>query len=901
MDKATWEQTKAIIGEALELPPGDRGALVEARCSGNEAWMTEVRSLLAASESSAAVLNEGADAWVGAASTPVPLPVQGRIGSFQILRLIAESPGAAVYLAHQNRPERQVALKVLRTAPLLGTDPRFWLEATAAARVEHPSVVRIYEAGLVELSEGHRAAYISMEYVEGVPVTQAVREQALDPWRIAALMGQIAHGVARIHQCGVIHRDLKPSNVLVDGAGRPRVLDFGVARLLTRSAGTWHTLECSVAGTPGYLSPEGIERPDSVDVRSDVWALGAMAYELLSGAAPFVVQGATPLQVLRRTALEEVPRFSRAATNVPPDLEAVVMKALARSPSDRYSSASAFADDLENARLGRPVSARKATIAYRASRFMRRNALALTLAGAVLAAMLGLGTAQVVAWSRAAHERARAAEVVGLIRGMISSADPNFGRRDARMLEVLQGLETQLNAKADLDELTSADVRSLLGAMYFSLGDYARSRVLLEAAINQRENAGAGDAAEAFMDRAALVQTLRWLYELNQATTLAERTLALTLERFGPLHPATLAARDARAGCFLDAQDFGAAEREYRELLEHMQRIHGPDARETLAVRGNLASLLSARGQYAEAELALRDLLNRWELHPNALETLTTRLNLASVLAEQGKLDLALEMLSSVEREAAGPLGSDHPTLVTARTNAIEFLRRSGREAEALERSTVLLRELSSTFGPAHDLTLTQVTSQVAALIRAGRAHEAVALARASREASLAGQPDTSPWHARLDSSLASALGAAGQFENSVEMHRSAIRRLEAQLGPDHRQTLVASNNLGVAQIEGGNPAAARELLLAVLSRVIAAGYEEMHASVLRNLGRAQLADGDSEAGVRSLTDAYSLSVRRQELANAQVCARLLAEYYARGGDAESARLWQHRSEPPVR
>ncbi len=896
MQQTDWERVKSIIGEALDRTASERHVLIEARCGGDEALRTEVLSLLTASESSEALLTRGADAWVGAAAGPVRLPSGGRIGKFEIIRVIAESSAAAVYLAQQRQPERSVALKVLRTAPLLGPDPRFWLEASAAARVEHPSVVRVYEAGMLQLAEGHRAAYIAMEYVDGVPVTRAARDGGMDGWRIASLMEDIARGVGRIHQCGVIHRDLKPSNVLVDRAGQPRIVDFGIARPVANTGGTWVSLQGAVAGTPGYMSPEAISRPEEVDVRSDVWALGAIAYELLTGAAPFAKAGVALLDVMRQTVSDDVPGVRVAAPWASRDLEAVVMKALARRPSERYGSAMAFADDLRNAYQCRPVTARRPTVMYRVSRFVRRNTVSLALAGVVAFAMFALGLAQVAAWKQASHERSRAAEVVGLIRGMIASADPALGGRDARMLDVVRGLEAQLETNTQLDGLTQADVRALLGTMYFGLAEYGRSRSLLETAIRLRESNGAAESPEATMDRVSLVHTLRWLYELDDATALADETLSRSLTRFGPDHAVTLAARDARAGCLLDAQDFDRAEREYREALVGLGSLHGAGSREALAARGSLANLLSVRGDYAGAEAELRSVIRGWERHPGVLDAITARINLATVLAEQGKLGLALEMLTTADSEGTRVLGPDHPTLVTARSNAIEYLRRSGRETEALERSTSLLESLRSTFGPAHDLTLTQVVGQVAALTRAGRAAEAVATAHAAREACLAGLPATSSWHARMDASLAASLGAANRFPESLDMHRSAIGRLEAQLGPDHRHTLVARNNFGVAQIDSGEAAAAVETLQDVLVRVKATGYEEMLTAVLRNLGRAQCAAGASDAGVAMLEEAYRLSLERQEAQNAVVCAGLLADHFEREGQTEASGLWRARA-----
>jgi tetratricopeptide (TPR) repeat protein len=895
---AIWNRAKGIVGEASELPAEDRHALIEARCAGDQDLRREVESLLAAVDSSQALLHPDADAWVGAMRQEVTLPVGGRLGSFEILRLLAEAPGSAVYEARQMATGRVVALKLLRTLPLLGPDPRFMLEAKAASRVEHPNVVRVYEVGVVDAGAGQRVPFIAMELVDGVPITRFARDRRLGTWEVVDLLRRVVSGVARIHQCGVIHRDLKPSNVLVDRDGEPRVLDFGIARLVAAADQTWRTREGELLGTPGYISPEQVRDPSVVDVRADVWALGAMAYELLGGAPPFPPRPGSALESLRRVAEEDPVPLRRIRPHIPPDLEAVVMKAIARRPEDRYASATELAEDLDNARHHRPVRARRSTLLYRAGRLARRRAVPLAASIALLGAGVGLGTGQVLSWRDAARQRDRAGAALGVVRDMISSADPNFGQRDVLMRDVLASLDARLDQTPD--PLIEAEVRSLLGGMSFGLGEYERSRALFERAIALREQAGLGRTPEATLDRAALAQALRWLYRPDEALAVATPARDDAHRRLGPDHPATLTAREVVAGCWHDLGRREEAAQEYRRVIEARARAAGPRDRGVLIARGNLAALLGEMGRYAAAEAELRVVLEGWEHHPGALEAITTGANLAQVMAEQGRLDEAVARLERVIVDARAALGPGHPTTVTARTNLVEFHRRQGNEGASLEVGAALVDECRAALGASHDLTLTATTGQIAALIRAGRGPEAVALVTTTRDACLPSLAPASPWRPRLDASMAAALASVGRHDQSVALYRSSIAQLEASLGADHRQTLVARNNLGVALIDAAEPNEAARLLDAVLDTARRVGYSEMYAVVQRNLGRALLASGRSDEGVAALQSSFLLSLERRELGNASECARLLAEHHDRAGDPVSAERWRALEADPA-
>jgi tetratricopeptide (TPR) repeat protein len=889
---------KAIVGEAAGVSPECRAALIEARCAGDAALLEEVSSLLSASDSSRALIHDEADAWVGIdREERLALPESGRLGAFVIERVIADHATAVVYAARQAGADRMVALKVLRGGlPLVGDERRFRLEAAAAARVEHPNVVRVYEAGVFDLGLGRQAPYLAMELVDGVPITEHARRAGLGVEGVVSLLTRVAGGLARIHQSGVIHRDLKPANVLVDRHGEPRILDFGIARILPGPGETEVTLGGGLLGTPGYMSPEQLLRPESVDTRADVWALGVLAYELLTGEAPFGGAGDTVLDILRRVTHGRPPPLRNRARGLGADLERVVLKALSHDPEARYGSVGAFASDLQNAVAHRPVSVRKPTAWYVARRFARRHAASVSVAVVAVALGVGVGLAQAVAWREAAREGERAEAVLGLMRSLIDSANPNFGNRDALMRDVLSQVEPRLTGRAGMDPITEAEIRSLLGSLSFGLGEFERALGLFGEAVSLRERGGEGSSAGAIADRARVGESLRWLSRPEEALAAAGEAVAVGERVLGAAHPATLLAREALAGSLHDLGDLPRAEAEFRTIWRERAARDGEKDEAALISRSNLATVLSDMGRYGEAEAEFRAVLDLRAAPEHRLESITTASNLARVVAEQGRLDEAISILRPSVDLAVSALGAGHPTALTARSNLIEFLRRRGDEAGAVAQMGDLLDRCEASHGMTHDLTLTAFTGFTAALVRTGEVEEALRVASRYAEACERALPEQSIWRARVRSSLAAALGANGRHGEGIDLHRESIEIMVRASGPTDRSVLVARNNLGVALIDAGRGAEAVVELEGTLAAATGAGLLEMEPTLLRNLGRALLAGGEAERGRESLEAAYRLSVERQESNNAAVCARLLAEFHSARDEREAAAVWSERS-----
>lgn len=882
--QAPWEAIKLAVAEAMELAPTERAQFLELRCKGDHAILNEALSLVEAATASDGILNRELDTWLGMDTSVATQNLAGRrIGRYTLTRVLGEGAAGVVYLASQDSPERTVAVKLLRSAmPLMDLSDRFRLEAAALGRIRHPSVAQIYEAGVHRTESGAALPYIAMEYIAGQPITEFVRDRNLTQPEILRLMVRVAEAIHAAHQRAVIHRDLKPSNVLVDEAGQPKVVDFGIARINEDGFRTRLTAAGSLLGTPGYMSPEqAVGSEGDTDVRTDVWSLGALLYELLTGRPPMDIAGLTPTLALRRLIDAEPVPIRKALPSISRDLECVVMTALARARDDRYPSAQALADDLTRLLADEPISVRPPSRAERAARFVRRHRAGVLLSAGALTLILGSAVALGISRQTAAAERDRARAVNALLQGMISAADPNFGDRNVTMLGALTGLESRLTGELAGQPRTEADVRSTLGVMLFSIAEYDRSREHLTRAIELRRSLG--DHAARLEDQVQLANTLRWLYLPDEAQTLIESTESEASRRLGAAHPTTIHAGEVLAGCAHDLQRFPEAETAYRSVIARATQRLGPAHEQTLFARSGLASVLIDAGRYADAEQELRAVIDLREATGanRVRETLTLRANLALTLAEQGHLDEAIAQQRLIAERSAQLLGPTHDSTVSARTNLAESLRRAGRADEALHLSRQVYEECAAQLGWAHESTLDALEGLAMSLVRTRQYDEALALATEALQHLEPLLDESSDWLHRVRSFRAAALAGLGRFDEASQIYAAAIDHYTARYGPEYSYTVILTNNLGLAHVEAGDGKEAVDLFRDLLART-EGRYDSMQPVLRRNLGHALMVAGQLDEARAELTAARDASLARGEAENAERCNELLAELETR-------------------
>jgi WD40 repeat protein/predicted Ser/Thr protein kinase len=402
MSEPPGDRVQGLFDHTVALPPERRAAFLEAACAGDPALRAEVEALLACD----ADFTEGAGGE-GLLQSPLvrtptpaapgePLPATwppgspARVGHYRVLRRIAAGGMGAVYEAQQDNPRRTVALKVVRPGLAPALLKRFAREAHILGRLHHPGIAQVYEAGVAEDGQ----PFFAMEFIRGLRLDEYAARHRLDLAARLALLARVCDAVQHAHEQGVIHRDLKPGNILVDEAGQPKVLDFGVARAtdadLLTGAGLTQTGQ--LLGTPRYMSPERLAAdPAAIDHRADVYALGVILFELAARRPPYQLEGRPLAEAARMILEQEPPRLGSLDPELRGDVETVAAKALEKDPARRYQSAAELAADLRRWLAHEPIRARPPSALYRLRKFARRHtALVGGVAATVAALALGL-------------------------------------------------------------------------------------------------------------------------------------------------------------------------------------------------------------------------------------------------------------------------------------------------------------------------------------------------------------------------------------------------------------------------------------------------------------------------------------------------------------------------------
>jgi serine/threonine protein kinase/tetratricopeptide (TPR) repeat protein len=888
-------QANAIFMQALEQASADeRRAYIERACAGNAELRGQVEALLAADaragsflESPPVELEEtGEEGGEGKAG---PEEVGTQIGPYRLVQKLGEGGMGAVWVAEQREPvKRQVALKVIKP----GMDSaqvvrRFEAERQALALMDHTHIAKVFDAGTT--AQGR--PYFVMELVKGVPITQYCDGLNLPVCERLELFVSVCQAIQHAHQKGVIHRDIKPSNVLVcvqDGRPVAKVIDFGVAKAtgpkLTDSS--LSTELGAVIGTLDYMSPEQAELSAlDVDTRADVYALGVLLYELLTGTTPLDRKRRKEVGLVEALRLirEEAPRPSTRLSNsgdllasvsvqrrmepgrlmrmVRGELDWIVMKCLEKDRRRRYETASALAGDVARYLADEAVEACPPSASYRLGKFARRHRTGLAVAlGCVLVLAAG---AAVSAWqafratraeanalserddkekARAAEEgervRAEKAEALAREEASIATAVSDFLQAD-----LLRQADSMMQANAGFEAEPNLTVKEALDRAAAQIGRRFRKQPLVEAAI-----------------RMAIGNAYRGVGEARLAAPHLARSWALRKERLGADHPLTLLSMGDLAAAYRASGELDRAlplaERSVAKCRKQLGRDH-PD---TLSSMNNLGLTYRDAGRYKEALALLEQtlagrarVLGRGHLH-----TLQSMGNLAVAYNDARRPGKALPLFEQGLAMGRKRWGADHPITITSMNNLAQAYQAERQFAKA----HALLRQAEAKcrakFGPDHPNTLGTSIGLAAAYRAAGQLDRALPLAEKTLARVKEKLGPDHPLTLIGLTHLAQTYQAARKLDRAVPLFEEALAKRRERLGPDHPKTLISMHHLAVAQRAAGR--LDRELPL--LERVTPKLKEKLGGDhpitciSMQDLGAAYRRAGQAARGVPLLEEA---------------------------------------------
>jgi eukaryotic-like serine/threonine-protein kinase len=842
-DAGWWPRLEAVFHVAVDLPPDERLAFLDHACGTDAELRGEIEALLAADAPDRALRIER---LVCDDSPAGPDPFFGmRLGAWRVVDLIGRGGMGSVYRAERadGQYEQQVALKVVPSMAAVGQgSTRFHAERHILARVTHPNIARLLDAGLTP--EG--SAYLVMEYVDGSPITTYCDDQRLTIVDRLRLFRAVSNATQHAHQSLVVHSDLKPANIFVSQTGEVKLLDFGIAKLLEPERAGFETTARELrALTPAYAAPEQL-LGDPVTTATDVYVLGVVLYELLTGERPAEVDPVAPSQAIRRRAeaTEDAARMGLArvcaarrttpaklARRLSGDIDRVIMKALRIEPDRRYFSAGQLTEEIERLLDGRPVTAQPDTLMYRTRRFVGRHRVGV----GTLAAVVVLSTAfAVVAWlqaravaserDRARIEARRAERVSLLVADLFKLAEPAAGRGETiTARELLEQASDGIGSELQGDAATQAALFNVLGRVYGNLGLHDRAIDVLARALALQRGAGGGGTAEE----------------------------AETLHRLGVE--------------FVTRGDYVPAEQRLTEALAHRRRLAAP-ARDVAATLEALGRTLSLTGRmdgartYLEEAVALR----RGQHDVPSTESMSGLYELGSLLHQAGELKRADNLFREavdVGRSIAEPSLAKVTALMHLARFVHEFERDPGR-AEPLYREAL---EIARTLYAGDHAEVANCLGELARDLRdLKRLPEAEAAARESSEMyrRLYGdRHDDTLIRRRI---LAGVLRDERKLPEAERILRDALTHSRSLFGDGNPTALANARELAGVLEDQGRYAEALEVRLAELASAIKE-FGEAHVYVaisLAGLGRHSLAANQVDEAYRYFTRALQVRQR---------------------------------------
>jgi tRNA A-37 threonylcarbamoyl transferase component Bud32 len=870
-----WPEAERILDEVLDLEPPERRQQALDRCRGDEALRTLVEQLLDADADVDALPAEPKGVIADLLSEEDDLP--GRVGPFRVERELGRGGMGRVLLGRREEADGQgpaLAIKLLSVAaPSPTARNRFARERATLARLRHPNIARLYDAGVTDAG----APYLVMEYVEGRALDVYCDERALDLTARLALFRQVCLAVEYAHSQFIVHRDLKPANVLVDAFGQVKLLDFGIAKsldALDEDGALTQTVHRAL--TPAHAAPEQF-RGEPVTTATDVYQLGLLLYRLLTGKLAHGAATSTPDE-LRSAVLETDPeRPSRVAADpvlgrrLQGDLDAVVLKALRKEPAERYATVEALRRDLDNVLAHRPVSARRDTPAYVFRKYVRRHHVAVSAVAAVtLSLTVGLTVvsrqSQLIAAER---DRAQAAEARAsainafLVNDLLTAATPErAGGVIPTVDAVLDMAARSVNQAFEGQPALAAEVQLTLARSYASLGKLPQARRHASEAAAILDRSPGPDQLAALRAKALVTEMDVADGRFADARAELEGLISVQTAVAGPEHVDTLWTRALLARALRGLGEPSAAEQEIRQVMTLAAAAHPGDRRLGIELRSVLIDIIRTSPWAMEAEAVVDEAValarqQYGDAHPRTINLIGLR---AAVLTQALKYREAIGAQQEHVDLSEEVYGPDHPLTGRAHMGlAVAITRLHGNaSAEAHAPITRSYEILRRTLGDDHPETLQALRNLGIWNRYSGNLDEAERIARLvydARRRTLGGHHRSTLEAAR---SVATVLDAARRADAASDVGRDIVRAFaEATARPDADPVLL--DDFAVYLLDG-QPSDVRDpaRALTVAERAVAATGRRDYLR-LRTLAQAYRANGSIDAAIATLREALAL------------------------------------------